>query len=180
MLNHVFANGAVTLMAKDVPISAEEVSSVLDYNRETGEFRWKIRASSRKRPGDLAGYYTAQGYLRINLLGRSVPAHRIAWLLCFGEWPSAEVDHINRDKTDNRLANLRAVSTLENALNKDSNIVGGSGKGCFKLPSGRWHATVKVNGRTHYVGRFDTQEEGKQASAAASLRLRQQQDWGAP
>ena len=89
------------------------------YDPDTGQFRRKrygkrIAGKSRARPGDIVGFRTKSGYIRVG----PVFAHRLAFLLMTGDWPKQVVDHINRDKADNRWCNLRDVSSSENLLNQ--------------------------------------------------------------
>jgi hypothetical protein len=89
------------------------IAAKLDYCPDTGVFRW--RGGPRK--GAQAGT-VKDGYIVINIEGVPVKAHRAAWAVTHGKWPEGVVDHINRDRADNRIANLRDVSGLENARNR--------------------------------------------------------------
>ena len=107
-------------------ISQAELHAMLDYNPETGEFRWKIYRAPNAQPGMLAGNKTSKGYHKIRVeLGISpVFAHRLAWYYVHGYMPDysrmLEIDHINGVKDDNRISNLREVTHLENMRAVDS------------------------------------------------------------
>jgi hypothetical protein len=94
-----------------------EVSAFLAYVPETGVLVHKHAAHNRPA-GSPAGRRDTKGYLRIRLLGRDYKNHRLAWLLHYGVWPDAEIDHINGDPSDNRIGNLRNVSHMVNGLNR--------------------------------------------------------------
>ena len=91
----------------------------LNYDPETGEITWKVKTrNGHMKPGDIAGApVRPDGYYEIQVDGVKYLAHRVALLLATGEMPG-EVDHINRDRSDNRLCNLRAVTRDQNMRNK--------------------------------------------------------------
>ena len=100
------------------PLTAEMLRSLLSYDPETGEFRWRI-SRGRVSVGDIAGSHPNRvGYLRIMLGDVEYRAHRLAWLYIYGKWPELVIDHIDRNKTNNRIANLRDVSHAENMRNR--------------------------------------------------------------
>ena len=96
-------------------LSADDLRAELNYDPETGIFTWK---SGRGRggtwtAGGIAGGPDGHGYWRISVKRVRRLAHRLAWLYAFGVWPNKQVDHINGDRTDNRIANLRLASNAE-------------------------------------------------------------------
>jgi hypothetical protein len=86
----------------------------LTYDPATGVFAWR---SGSRAPRGFAGTPTRQGYIQIQLMGKLYLAHRLAWLMTHGEWPPEDIDHINGDKADNRIANLRQASRSQNLAN---------------------------------------------------------------
>ncbi len=78
----------------------------LEYRPETGEFFWRVQRGQNK-PGDPAGTLYNNGYVVIRINRKGYLAHRLAWFMEFGQWPENHLDHINRDRADNRLVNLR-------------------------------------------------------------------------
>ena len=134
------------------------------YDAETGKIRYK-EARGKRRRGDLAGYADAKGYVKISVNGNWIYAHRLAWALQYGRWPAAEIDHINRDPSDNRLCNLRDVSRSENMQNADC------GKGWhYHRKRGVWQAMIRRQGVRTYLGSYSTEAEARIAYRRAMAR----------
>jgi hypothetical protein len=106
-------------------ITAEYVRDRLQYDPETGVFLWKARPGNKwwntNFSGKAAGSMNSYGYRRIMIDKKEYMAARLAWLIVYGEWPKNEIDHINRVKSDDRLVNLRDVTSKENCNNKSNN-----------------------------------------------------------
>jgi hypothetical protein len=132
-------------------LTAEEARERLQYNPATGLFRWRRRHHGMQKKGWFAGSDTVKGYKKIRIMGKDCLSHRLAWLITHGEWPEHQIDHINRRKGDNRLGNLRDVTSKENNMNH-------IGKGYVKR-GGRFQAKIGIDGATKYLGNFDTAEE---------------------
>jgi len=98
-------------------LSYEQAHACLDYDPLTGVLTHK-RAAPRRPLGSVAGRKDRNGYLRVRLLGQELKAHRLAWLLHYGVWPDAEIDHINGIVSDNRIVNLRNVDVYGNSQNR--------------------------------------------------------------
>ena len=142
-------------MVTDI-ITQEQLKKLLDYDPETGFFKWKIANSYRIKIGDVAGYINGSdgsGYIIITVSNKPYGAHRLAWLYTHGKFPEDQIDHINKDKTDNRLVNLRAVSGKENARNKfiPTNNTSGHIGVIWHAKNNRW--IVKVS--KVYYGSFE-------------------------
>ena len=90
----------------------ERAKAIWRYDPETGLLHWLEAA--RKPVGPTASRY----YVSVGFEGRSYKAHRLAWLLTFGEWPKDEIDHIDGDRSNNRLGNLRDVPHKVNQMNQ--------------------------------------------------------------
>ena len=169
-------------------ITQEQVRSLLDYNPATGVFIWRFRAGSDigtkifngRFPGTRADTLRPDGYTRIRLTVngkyRSYQAHRLAWLYVHGDLPEYEIDHINRNRTDNRLANLRPATSAENKRNVPARKTNKSGyKGVVDAsavnPSKPWCAYIQINRKNRNLGYFYTKQEASAAYKAASLSL---------
>lgn len=146
------------------------------YDPWTGDLTWKERPiehfkSSRGRnianatyAGKIAGAMS-HGYNSVVIGASGYRAHRIIWAMVYGEWPKDQIDHINLDRTDNRIANLRLATNGENSCNRFSqsnNKCGYKGVSYHKA-SGKYEAKVsKV-----YLGLFQTAELAYAACCAA-------------
>lgn len=145
-------------------ITAEYVRSILDYDPETGVFRWKVpRAGGRMKPGYVAGSpQGANGYWQIYIDGKPHKSHRLAWLHVTGSWPVEAIDHINGLKGDNRWANLREVTRQQNSYNigrRKDNASGVRGVSWHKR-SARWVAYISMpNKQRVHLGQFASKEE---------------------
>ena len=107
-------------MNKDKLITQEKLRELLYYNPETGIFRWKNTPSRKVHANDIAGTIRPDDYVQIGIGKRYYLAHRIAWLYVHGYLPENDVDHINRNPSDNRIVNLREVSQQCNSRNTDN------------------------------------------------------------
>jgi hypothetical protein len=153
--------------------TAETLRGLLDYEPETGVFRWRVNRSNIKM-GDVAGSVHNRGYTCIGINGIKFLAHRLAWLYTYDTWPDYQIDHINGDKRDNRIANLRDVSPSINLQNQTrpqrGNASGFLGVSRHKHTE-RWHARIKIDKRHQHIGYFDTAEAAHAAYLAAKLQL---------
>jgi hypothetical protein len=142
-------------------IQVEELKSRLNYDCETGIFTWKVKASYRINPGEVAGTTHANGYISIRLHGVPYKAHRLAWLYVYGSWPDDQIDHINGCRNDNRIINLRMASNQENCRNQGiskRNTSGYRGVG-FNKNNGKWHAYMGLNKKTIHLGFYQKIED---------------------
>ena len=107
--------------SKRIPLNVDFIKSLFTHDPETGVIKNQLTRGRGGRPGQVAGGINQNGYCAIVCMGRTVQAHRIAWALAFNVWPDGEIDHINGDRSDNRLSNLRDVSLGENLRNQKHN-----------------------------------------------------------
>lgn len=155
-------------MADHDSITADELRSILHYDPLTGVFT-RIKPTWKYRVGSVAGFLDSDGYMRVWVLKRCYSAHRLAWLYVYGTWPKNQIDHINRNRSDNRIANLRDVTNqqnLQNAGDYSTNTSGRKGVYWDKRDS-RWRACITDNGRYLSLGYFGTQVEAVAARVAA-------------
>lgn len=159
-------------------ISAERLRSVVSYDPQTGEFVRTVRLANRHQVGDRADFAVTAGpmtgYRRLSLDSKRFLAHRCAWLFVHGAWPEGEVDHINGDKSDNRIANLRIAVDGVNQENqrrpRKDNRSGFLGVQ-FHKQNGNWVARIQHQRRTIHIGCFDSPELAHQAYVEAKRKL---------
>jgi hypothetical protein len=138
-------------------ITQTRLKILLNYDPDTGAFTWRL--SRRKcTVGSKAGCLMRHGYITIRLDDRLYTAHRLAWLHVHGVWPSEQLDHINKNRSDNRICNLREATNAENAQNQKrrDNKSGFSG---VRKENKKWLAEIKVNYKVTRLGLFETPEE---------------------
>lgn len=146
--------------------------SLLDYDPLTGLFIWKVDRGNFKA-GQRAGC-TCRGYVKIMIRKKSYEAHRLAWFYVHGVWPKLWLDHINRNPSDNRIANLREadprLNTQNQALVNERNRTGLAG--VAPRDNGTFRARMKgPDGRVMYFGTHKTAEAAHAAYVAAKARL---------
>lgn len=146
----------------------QQVQDRFDYHATTGLFYWK--SSPRGGwAGKQAGTVINNGYVVIEVDGRPVLAHRLAWFYSYGVWPRGEVDHENRVRADNRIDNLRDVDKAGNQANastRSDNTSGVRGVSWNKRQQ-KWVARHQVNGERRCLGHFETLELAAAARATA-------------
>ena len=108
-----------TAMKGQIMITQSQLKELLDYNPDTGIFTWKIKQCSKINIGDVAGTKNNK-YIQIAINFKKYYAHRLAWLYMHGKYPENEIDHINRNKKDNRFCNLRDVNRSQNLWNTNA------------------------------------------------------------
>jgi hypothetical protein len=154
-------------------LTQQRLHELLRYDLETGVFTYAC-ARPKVRVGAVAGHtHAGHGYRQIKLDGRLYLAHRLAWLYVHGRWPSDMLDHIDRDRTNNRLSNLRESDRFlnrQNALvprNSTSGIKGVT----WNSTLGKWHARIGFGNKRHHVGWFHSAEDAALARAAAEKQM---------
>ena len=145
----------------------EKLKTYLDYDPETGIFTWIASkgAASKNRP---AGGLNNKGYARLTIDGVTYYAHQLAWLYQYGYIPK-EIDHIDRNKANNKIANLRDVSHQENTKNRGVSKNNKSGiPGVWKQGE-KWRAKIGVDGKNIHLGGFDKITDAIRARRLAEI-----------
>jgi hypothetical protein len=149
--------------------TAEYVRSLLDYDPQTGVFRWRCNRGLKNVGGKRAGTVTARGYRVIEIAGKTHREQRLAWLFATGHWPSGEVDHRDRDRSNNKLDNLRLATRSQNTTNKAVQKSSQTGiKGVNRRENGTFRAYLSAQGRRINLGTFRTAEEARSAYLEAA------------
>lgn len=152
-------------------LTVEEARAALDYDPVTGVFvRKGPRLGPRLQEDAQPGHLSKVGYRYIRVKSKRYLAHRLAWFMVHGQWP-AEIDHINGDKADNRIGNLREATRAQNMANAGTPSHNTSGvKGVhYDQANRRWMAYMMVGKRFKNLGRFDSKDA---AMAARELHFR--------
>lgn len=141
-----------------------------------GRLIWKIKPAARTSVGATAGTPNHDGYVRVGFKRKMVFAHRIVWLLTHGDWPQGEIDHINGQRDDNRPENLRVVNRKENMQNQRSahkqSRSGALGvRKTSNTSQDRWYASIRADGRTHYLGVAESIDAAKKLYITAKRQL---------
>lgn len=145
----------ISIMKRTLDLPASYIRSVLNYDPETGIFRWKNTKARRVKNGDIAGS-KGKRYWLINLQSIPRSAHRLAWIYIYGEVPNT-IDHINGDGHDNRISNLRDCTQAQNNRNRridERNKSGFKGVSWHK-GARRWRATIMHMGKQKHLGFYD-------------------------
>lgn len=154
-------------------ITQDALKSLLHYDPDTGLFTY-AKARPRVKVGATAGHlHKGHGYIQLKVNGKLYLAHRLAWLYVYGVWPVNQLDHINRDRTDNRLINLREATQAQNCQNRPLQINATSGiKGVtWNKVLNKWHARISLNNKRFHVGWFLTKDEAIEARLAAERAM---------
>lgn len=156
------------------PFDVDEFKSALSYDPETGLFTRLDRKSGKDRRGTIAGAIMRSGHIQIRVCGSLHYAHRLAWVYMTGEWPEAEIDHINGVPSDNRWSNLRDVCRTTNAQNlRKPKVTGRSGflGVSLRKDTGRYQAFITVERKRKTLGCYATAEDAHAAYLEAKRQL---------
>lgn len=158
-----------------IPVTADRVRLLFVYDPDTGIFTRRVKIGHGTFPGQEIGSWDLYGYKTTRIGKKSFKIHRLAWLYVHGVWPVGDVDHINGNRSDNRIENLRCVSrqiNLQNrrnagSQNKSTGLLG------VHLSKGRnrFCAKISVDNKTRYLGVFDSPQEAHAAYLDAKRRL---------
>lgn len=171
-------------MEKSLP-SPELLRQLFSYEPETGKLFWRRRAPhffktlqefkrwNTRYANKPAFRVNPQGYVSGMIFRQMHRAHRIIWAMQYGEWPEREIDHINGDRANNRLCNLRLVTRRENTLNQKRRRNNKSGRtGVSQLGNGKWRAYISEHGKIKHLGVFCALED------AIKVRVRAEAECG--
>jgi hypothetical protein len=158
----------MSTMKKD--LTQERLKELLSYDPETGVFTRRVDHGKLFKAGDVAGGLRGGKYCTVGVDYHRYQMHHVVWLYVYGVWPTEEMDHINGDPFDNRLANLRPATRQENARNlrlPRHNTSGAKGVYWAKRAK-KWVANIQTGGKCRYLGSFDLLESAKLAYEAAA------------
>lgn len=143
------------------------------FYEKDGKLFWKEARNNSARINEEAGFLHHTGYRYVKLFDFQYGVHRVLWRMRFGDIPKGmEVDHINGDRLDNSISNLRLVSSSVNSKNRckrSDNVSGVAGVGFHKL-TGKWWAMVSINKKRKHLGLFDSWFEAVCARKSAQAK----------
>lgn len=157
-------------------MTAERLRNLIDYDYETGSFTWRVTRGHHARAGRPIGHQPdGAGRTEVIIEGKIYRLHRLAWLYVHGELPPKGIwiDHIDGDPQNNRIANLRLATPLQNGHNKKKMRRNTSGyKGVtFNKKRGKYVAMIMVDGKHHYLGAFVEAHSAHDAYCKAAHEL---------
>ena len=175
------------MAAKALP-SPEVLRQLLDYDPETGTLTWRARDvsffASAKYPSRRAASWNGRhagkdaftckqhwGHRTGSVLGVFILAHRVAWAIYYGAWPSKDIDHIDGDSSNNRILNLRQATPEENSRNRKLAVTNTSGVMGVTRAGKKWRAQISHKSRSIDLGRYSRFEDAVVARREAERML---------
>lgn len=134
----------------------------LKYDKETGNFYWIKSPANCIDINQTPGFIDSRGYISIRFKRKNYYSHRLAWYMTYGVWPKI-IDHINGNRSDNRLCNLRNVTIRINNINTKHHRQGRLVGVVWRPLRNRWYSQIRINKKNIHLGSFKTQEEAHQA-----------------
>ena len=176
-------------MTDKKPPSPSVLRQLIDYDPETGALVWRVRDVSFFTDGKKSALVAmntwnarcagkpalngkmSSGYFSGRIFVRHYLSHRVAWAIYSGAWPERQIDHINGNKSDNRIVNLRSATSQENSKNRAIGIKNTSGTigVSWSEQKSKWLVRINKNGRQIAIGSFKSKDDAISARAKASL-----------
>lgn len=155
-------------------LTIDQLRELLFYDPDLGWFMWLTPLTiNQQKPGGAAGSLNSRGYLVIGIAGKVYRGNRLAWAYMTGTWPDDEIDHEDRDRSNNRWSNLREAThkqNTENAPRRKDNKSGYRGVH-FDKELKKWRASIRHHKRLINIGRFETPELARDARVAKAREL---------
>jgi len=159
------------IKAKSI-VGIAQTREIISYDPETGLFTWKKNLKGPAKQGMVAGAAHREGYITIGLNGQSYLAHRLAWAFVYGDpGEDMQIDHINGDRSDNRICNLRIANHAENCRNSKVRKHSKTGIKGVKKRGNKWHVRIRIGGEDKWLGSYYTPEEASAAYKKAADEL---------
>jgi len=153
-------------MFKNLP-SQEELLALFNYDPETGDISNKITGHTYR------SFRTYRNYVFVTIKRQKYSAHRVIWKMIYGEIPKGmSIDHIDLNKSNNRLSNLRVANRSQQGYNRapQANTVTGYKGVCFDKSTGKYSARIRVETKRLTLGLFENVEDARQAYIEASKK----------
>lgn len=150
----------------------QDIKDYISYNPDTGVFT-RLKTSGGCIPNSIVGTKQSAGYIRLRVKRKLYLAHRLAWWFVYGKMPDHNIDHINGVRDDNRICNLRLDTDKQNQQNittlSKNNKSGFAGVSWSKRMN-KWRADIYIEGKSIYLGNYDTPEEASAAYLCAKKK----------
>jgi len=176
-------------MSKDLP-PPELLRKLLRYEPDTGKLFWRERTPDMFKIGRHSAKHTCNkwngryagkiamnsndgsGYMRGPIMCQWHRAHRVIWAIETGAWPVDQIDHINGVRSDNRIANLRPATNLDNSHNRVLSKCNTSGVHgvCWHKAAKKWHAQIRCEGIQENLGFYDNIDDAAKARKLAETK----------
>lgn len=160
-------------------VTQKRIKELVCYDASTGILTWIVNIG-RAKIGCEAGTADNRRYKHVQIDGKQYLAHRLVWLYVTGSFPENEIDHENRDPSDNRWSNLQLATRSTNQKNqskRDDNTSGCTGVHLHK-PSGKWHVRIGISGIQKYLGSFSNKHKAIAIRKAAEVTFDYHQNHG--
>jgi hypothetical protein len=154
----------MALNGRQQTLTQQRLKELLDYDPATGIFVWVV-AKKGTRKNKIAGFKRPDGYSTVRVDGKHYLLHRLAWLFMHGYFPEHNIDHIDRDPSNNRLSNLREATqqcNLRNCKKSKANTSGVTGVYWFKRDQ-KWSAKISAGGKNLHLGQYSSKLDAAKA-----------------
>jgi hypothetical protein len=149
--------------------SQKKLQELFDYR--DGELYWKERIGTSIDLSKPAGDIDKHGYRVIKIEGKRYKAHRLVWKYHCGKDPKEFIDHIDGNKTNNNMENLREATNQQNLFNRGPQKNNKLGIKGVKKQRNKYIATIEINGKRKHLGLFNTIEEARLAREESEKKL---------
>jgi len=151
-------------------VTQEDLHKLFDYR--DGDLYWKSTGTGRRDISKPAGCIRSDSYKTIRIKGKQYYTHRLVWLYVHGKFPNEQIDHINGDKLDNSIENLRDVTTQENQRNQSMRVNNKSGHMgvSWHTCKDKWQVHIKADSKTKHLGYFNILEDAVEARKQAEIK----------
>ena len=157
-------------MAKPIPLPPQKkLQELFDYR--DGELYWKERINVSIDLSKPAGDIDTKGYRTIQIEGKLYKAHRLVWKYHYGKDPKEFIDHIDGNKSNNNIKNLREATNQQNLFNRGPQKNNKLGIKGVKKQRNKYIATIEINGKRKHLGSFNTIEEARLAREESEKKL---------
>jgi hypothetical protein len=151
-------------------LTQSELKKILSYNNKTGVFTRKEKTTPFLIVGAVTGYKAKSGYLITTIKNKQFYCHRLAWLYEYGEWPKGQIDHINHNRSDNRICNLRDATVSQNRRNMRLSPNSSTGITGVYVHRNKWTARITVENKLLYLGCFKNKDDAIKARKKAEKK----------